>query len=238
MKDTTIKRLYYSISEVARLADEEQYVLRYWETEFEQLRPQKNRAGNRIYTPKDIEVIKTIKHLLRDKRYTIEGAKEILKEYRPDTDDIGGDTVTDDITEIGMEASIEAVSGEITLSRSDVVAAITTEHELTTLADNISLSESAFSDPSSPDASSLSTVVAASPLAIPTTLTTLSSVETYAEAAQTRVLPAGALSVSGVSEDSKKYSSLDDSHQLSHQLSRDDLIALRDLLRYVADLLS
>jgi DNA-binding transcriptional MerR regulator len=85
MKDTGIKRLYYSISEASRLADEEQYVLRYWETEFEQLRPQKNRAGNRVYTPKDIEIIKAIKHLLREKRYTIEGAKEIMKNYRFDT---------------------------------------------------------------------------------------------------------------------------------------------------------
>lgn len=84
MKESGIKRLYYSISEVSKIADEEQYVLRYWETEFEQLRPQKNRAGNRIYTEKDIMVIKTIKKLLREKRYTIEGAKEILKQYRHD----------------------------------------------------------------------------------------------------------------------------------------------------------
>lgn len=84
MKESGIKRLYYSISEVSKIADEEQYVLRYWETEFEQLRPQKNRAGNRIYTEKDITVIKAIKKLLREQRYTIEGAKEILRQYRND----------------------------------------------------------------------------------------------------------------------------------------------------------
>lgn len=62
----------------------EQYVLRYWETEFEQLRPQKNRAGNRIYTNKDIQLIMYIKTLLRERKYTIEGAKKILENYSPD----------------------------------------------------------------------------------------------------------------------------------------------------------
>jgi DNA-binding transcriptional MerR regulator len=78
MKDLSIKKLYYSISEVSKLTSVEQYILRYWETEFEQLRPQKNRAGNRIYTNKDIDIILKIKTLLRDKKYTIEGAKQIL----------------------------------------------------------------------------------------------------------------------------------------------------------------
>jgi DNA-binding transcriptional MerR regulator len=56
-------------------------VLRYWETEFEELNPQKNRAGNRIYTNKDIRLILYIKELLREKKYTIEGAKKILEDY-------------------------------------------------------------------------------------------------------------------------------------------------------------
>jgi DNA-binding transcriptional MerR regulator len=86
MKDLSIKKLYYSISEVSKITEIEQYVLRYWETEFEQLRPQKNRAGNRIYTNKDIQVILQIKNLLRDKKYTIEGAKKILENYSPDAD--------------------------------------------------------------------------------------------------------------------------------------------------------
>ncbi len=79
MKDLQIKKLYYSISEVSRTLGLEQYVLRYWESEFEQLRPQKNRAGNRIYTEKDIEVVKLIKRLTRDERYTIEGARQVMK---------------------------------------------------------------------------------------------------------------------------------------------------------------
>jgi DNA-binding transcriptional MerR regulator len=81
MRDLSIKKLYYSISEVSKITDIEQYVLRYWETEFEELSPQKNRAGNRIYTNKDIRLILYIKELLREKKYTIEGAKKILENY-------------------------------------------------------------------------------------------------------------------------------------------------------------
>lgn len=84
MKDLSIKKLYYSISEVSKITGIEQYVLRYWETEFEQLRPQKNRAGNRIYTNKDIQLIMHIKTLLRERKYTIEGAKKIMENYSPD----------------------------------------------------------------------------------------------------------------------------------------------------------
>ncbi len=80
MKDFNIKKLYYSISEVSKITDVEQYVLRFWENVFEQLRPQKNRAGNRIYTNKEIELILFIKGLLRDQKYTIEGAKKVLNE--------------------------------------------------------------------------------------------------------------------------------------------------------------
>ena len=86
MKSLGIKKLYYSISEVSKITDLEQYVLRYWESEFEQLKPAKNRAGNRIYTNRDIKLILYIKKLLRDERYTIEGAKQVLKNYTPDTD--------------------------------------------------------------------------------------------------------------------------------------------------------
>ena len=86
MKSLWIKKLYYSISEVAKITDLEQYVLRYWESEFEQLKPAKNRAGNRIYTNREIKLILYIKKLLRDERYTIEGAKQVLKTYTPEVD--------------------------------------------------------------------------------------------------------------------------------------------------------
>lgn len=86
MKDFGLKKLYYSISEVSKLTNLEQYILRYWETEFEQLAPSKNRAGNRIYTNKDIKLILEIKTLLRDEKYTIEGAKKILLDGKSLTD--------------------------------------------------------------------------------------------------------------------------------------------------------
>jgi DNA-binding transcriptional MerR regulator len=86
MKPLGIKKLYYSISEVSKITDLEQYVLRYWESEFEQLKPAKNRAGNRIYTNREIKLILYIKQLLRDQRYTIEGAKQVLKTYTPEVD--------------------------------------------------------------------------------------------------------------------------------------------------------
>jgi DNA-binding transcriptional MerR regulator len=80
-KNFSMKKLYYSISEVSRITELEQYVLRYWETEFEQLRPAKNLSGNRIYTNKDIKIILYIKKLLREEKYTIEGAKKLIKNY-------------------------------------------------------------------------------------------------------------------------------------------------------------
>lgn len=80
MKDFGLKKLYYSISEVSKITGLEQYILRYWESEFDILKPGKNRAGNRIYTNKDINLILRIKKLLRDEKYTIEGAKKILEE--------------------------------------------------------------------------------------------------------------------------------------------------------------
>lgn len=86
MKDLSIKKLYYSISEVSKITGLEQYVLRYWENEFEQLKPQKNRAGNRIYTNKDIQLILFLKKLLREEKYTIDGAKKVLQNYNPNED--------------------------------------------------------------------------------------------------------------------------------------------------------
>jgi len=78
MKHEGIRKLYHSISEVAELTGLEAHVLRYWETEFEQLQPKKNRAGNRVYTERDLAVVERIRHLLRDEKYTIEGARQVL----------------------------------------------------------------------------------------------------------------------------------------------------------------
>lgn len=69
-------KLYYSISEVCSMTGLEQHVLRYWESEFPQLRPKKNRSGNRAYRNKEIKTIRYIKYLLYDELYTIPGAKK------------------------------------------------------------------------------------------------------------------------------------------------------------------
>ena len=74
-----IKKLYYSISEVSEMTGLAPHVLRYWETEFDQLHPKKNRAGNRVYTQEDISVLEAIQSLLRDDKYTLEGARQVLK---------------------------------------------------------------------------------------------------------------------------------------------------------------
>ena len=76
MKNLSIKKLYYSISEVSKITAVEQYVLRYWETEFEELKPQKNRAGNRIYTNKDIQLILQMKSLLGIKNIRLKEQKK------------------------------------------------------------------------------------------------------------------------------------------------------------------
>ena len=70
-----IKKLYYSIGEVSQITGLKQYVLRYWETEFNVLKPVKNTAGNRIYKDNDIKMVKYIQDLLYTKKFTIKGAK-------------------------------------------------------------------------------------------------------------------------------------------------------------------
>ena len=79
MEARDIKKLYYSISEVSEITELKQYVLRYWETEFSQLKPSKNRAGNRIYRSHDIDLLMEIKSLLYDRKFTIKGAQQYLK---------------------------------------------------------------------------------------------------------------------------------------------------------------
>ena len=75
-------RPYRSISEVADLIGVKPHVLRYWETQFAALRPRKNRAGNRMYRPEEVQTLMHIKDLLYARRFTIEGAKKKLIEER------------------------------------------------------------------------------------------------------------------------------------------------------------
>ena len=82
MQAKQIKKLYYSIGEVSDLTALKQYVLRYWETEFPHLKPNKNSAGNRIYRQNDIDNLLEIKKLLHEEKFTIKGAKQYLKTHK------------------------------------------------------------------------------------------------------------------------------------------------------------
>ncbi|MEM1125529.1 MAG: MerR family transcriptional regulator [Bacteroidota bacterium] len=73
-----IPRLYYSIREVSDQLDLEPHVLRYWESEFPRLAPRKNAAGRRVYTEENIQALRRIKELLKEDKYTLEGARQVL----------------------------------------------------------------------------------------------------------------------------------------------------------------
>lgn len=78
-KEKEIEKLYYTIGEVAVMLDVNTSLLRYWEKEFDVLKPKKNTKGDRFFTKDDIEKIKLIYHLVREKGYTLDGAKTRLK---------------------------------------------------------------------------------------------------------------------------------------------------------------
>ena len=76
-------KLYFKIGEVSELLGVETYVLRYWESEFPVLSPKKSGTGHRLYRRKDVELLLRIKHLLYEKRFTIEGARQTLHAESP-----------------------------------------------------------------------------------------------------------------------------------------------------------
>lgn len=82
MREPIVKKAYYSIGEVCDLTGLKPHVLRYWESQFDVLRPTKNRAGNRVFRPKDVELVFLVKNLLYGQKYTIQGANQKLLEMR------------------------------------------------------------------------------------------------------------------------------------------------------------
>ncbi|MGX5818402.1 MerR family transcriptional regulator [Chitinophaga lutea] len=80
LEKLTLDKQYYSISEVAGMFRVNTSLIRYWENEFDILQPKKNRKGDRLFRPEDIHHLKLIYHLLRERKYTIEGAKQKLRE--------------------------------------------------------------------------------------------------------------------------------------------------------------
>ncbi len=78
-KEREVNKMYYTMGEVAILFDVNQSLIRFYEKEFDILHPKKNKKGNRYFTPEDIENLKLIFHLIKEKGYTLNGAKEYLK---------------------------------------------------------------------------------------------------------------------------------------------------------------
>ncbi len=78
-KEKEIEKLYYSIGEVADIFNVAPSLIRFWESEFELIKPKKNRKGNRQFTREDIDNVRTIYHLVKEKGFTLQGAKEMLK---------------------------------------------------------------------------------------------------------------------------------------------------------------
>ena len=85
-KEKKIEKLYYSIGEVAGMLEVPVSTVRFWENEFEILKPMKNKKGNRLFTQNDVKNLKIIHHLLKDEGMTINGVKKRLSEKREDTD--------------------------------------------------------------------------------------------------------------------------------------------------------
>lgn len=79
MKKKEVKRIFYSIGEVARRFNVNQSLIRYWEKEFDIIQPHKNKKGNRYFTARDIDNFHLIYHLVKDQGHTLQGAKEKLK---------------------------------------------------------------------------------------------------------------------------------------------------------------
>ncbi len=91
-RERIARREYFSIGEVCELTGLKPHVLRYWETQFRELNPSKNRAGNRVYRAREIKIVELVKHLLYDEKYTIDGARGRLEKLREqgELDDAAG----------------------------------------------------------------------------------------------------------------------------------------------------
>lgn len=85
-KEKEIEKVYWSIGEVADMLDLSFAQIRLWEKEFDVFQLKKNKKGDRFFTKKDIEQLKLIKFLLKDKKYTIKGAREQMRSKKPETD--------------------------------------------------------------------------------------------------------------------------------------------------------
>ena len=86
-KEKQIEKLFYPIGEIAQMFEVSVSSIRYWEKEFDVLKPKKNKKGNRMFTKKDVDNLKIIYHLTKERGFTLEGAKKKLRENKADTID-------------------------------------------------------------------------------------------------------------------------------------------------------
>lgn len=105
---------FFSIGEVCALTDLKPHVLRYWESQFRFLSPAKNRSGNRVYKAREVELIMLVKHLLYTEKFTIDGARQRLDQYRKN-----GDLKTS-----GKQAMRYETVGEVKRGLADVLAVL------------------------------------------------------------------------------------------------------------------
>jgi DNA-binding transcriptional MerR regulator len=84
-REKKVEKLYYSIGEVARIFDVNTSLIRFWEKEFDVIKPKKNKKGNRFFTKQDIDNFHLIYHLVKERGMTLQGAKKKLKENKEDT---------------------------------------------------------------------------------------------------------------------------------------------------------
>ncbi|MEI7499801.1 MAG: MerR family transcriptional regulator [Bacteroidota bacterium] len=79
-----IEKIYYSIGEVAELFEVNASLIRFWEKEFDILKPQKNKKGNRLFTQQDLDNLRIIYHLVKERGFTLQGAKDKLRQNKDD----------------------------------------------------------------------------------------------------------------------------------------------------------
>ncbi len=84
-KQKETEKLFYKIGEVAKIFEVNVSLIRFWEKEFDILKPKKNKKGNRLFTKKDLDNLTIIYHLVKERGFTLEGAKKKLKENKGDT---------------------------------------------------------------------------------------------------------------------------------------------------------
>ncbi|KPK80798.1 MAG: MerR family transcriptional regulator [Bacteroides sp. SM23_62_1] len=84
-KEQKVEKLYYTIGEVAEMFNVNTSLIRFWEKDFDVIKPKKNKKGNRLFTKEDIENFHIIYHLVKEKGMTLKGAKKKLKENKDDT---------------------------------------------------------------------------------------------------------------------------------------------------------